>query len=219
MAPMTDQNRTQPLVPERKRGPGFATTMLAVALTAGTAIAVNEVMRRNELQQTSPPVKATQVGAPFDLINQSGNRISDRNFAGRKRLMIFAATTEQDSIRAALQVINSARELAGPTMADLACLWITTDPERDTPERLSALLAETGGDWTALTGSATAIRALMRAYFVPDPEIQSSSPRPKGAPPAAVIVAYLMDENGAFLSHRTVSPDPAAIAYWLTQSH
>lgn len=192
--------------------------MVAVVAIAGAAIAFNEVMRRSELTEGTIPRQQARVGAPFDLLDQNGRHVSDASFSGHKRLMIFAATSERDRVLASLQVLNSARELIGPAASGLAFIWITTDPANDTPGKLAAVLAEAGGDWTALTGDPLAVRALMHAYFVPDPQSATPPPHSKGAPPAPVTVAYLMDESGAFLTHRTVPPDPVVIAQWLSQS-
>lgn len=192
--------------------------MLAVVAIAGAAIALNEAMRRTELSEGLPPGQRARIGAPFNLIDQNGRRVSDTSFAGRKRLMIFAATSDRDRILATLQVLNAARDQTGPKAVALACIWITTDPERDTPAKLAAVLAETGGDWTALTGSTETIRILLRGFFVTDANAPPPQHAVKGAPPPAFSIAYLMDENGVFLSHRAISPDPAAIALWLNQS-
>ncbi len=207
-----------PQPPARPRRPHFAAVMLAVVVIAGASIAFNETMRRSDLADGSIPLTQVHVGAPFRLVDQNGRQVSDTTFAGRKRLMIFAAASERDRILATLQVLNSARDLAGPKAADLAYIWITTDPDNDEPAKLASVLAEAGGKWAALTGNNEAIRSLMHAYFVPDAKVPTSPSHAKGAPPTAVTIAYLMDENGAFLSHRTVPPDPAAVAQWLSQS-
>ena len=197
--------------------------MLAVGLVAVGLIAVNESYRRAELP-SAPPAdgsgsQSVQIGAPFDLIDHRGQPVSDRSFAGRKRLMIFAAASDRDRILAALQVINSARDLLGPAQADVAALWITTDPVNDTPEKMSAVLAEARTkSWTGLTGPDAAVRALMRAFFIPPPGTTADTGTAKGVPPVPQVTAYLMDEHGGFLSHRTVPPDPTAFAQWLAQS-
>lgn len=199
-----------------------AAAMLAVVAIAAALIALNEGQRRAEL--LSQPGDAgvaghTTVGAPFDLVDQNGRAVTDRSFAGRKRLMVFAPAAERDRILATLQVINSARELAAPASDRLACIWIVTDPDRSSPAQRDAILQQAGGTWTVLTGPEPAIQALMRAFYVPSPRPGSmNSLHPKGAPPAPVATAYLMDEQGSFLSHRTVPPDPAAVAGWLMQS-
>ena len=207
-----------PQAPDRPRGLRFTTIMVSVVVIAGTAIAFNEFKRRAELPEALVPHQAAQVGAPFTLRDQNDRQISDTSFKGRKRLMLFAAASERDRILAALQVLNSAREIVGPAADSLAYIWITTDPDNDNPKKLAAVLAEVGGNWTALTGNKSEIRTLMRAFFVPDTVALTTAPTTKGEPPAPIATAYLMDENGVFLSHRTIPPDPAAMALWLKQS-
>lgn len=200
----------------------LSAVVLAVAAMAAGLIYINEGYRSANLPLSPPGQLApatVRIGAPFDLVDHRGHPTSDRDFAGRKRLIVFASTGERDRILAALQVINSARELAGPAAARLALIWITTDPARDTPEKMSALLAEAPqSDVVGLTGPEPVVRALTRAFFVPDPLAPANPAMQKGAPPAPQVIAYLMDQNGVFLSHRTVPPDPAAFAQWLVQS-
>lgn len=196
--------------------------MLAVVVAAAALITVNEATRRAELPPESPhsaPPDHTTVGGPFELVDQNGQTVTDRSFAGRKRLMVFAPATERDRILATLQVINSARELAGPAADRIAGIWIVTDPGHSSQQQRAAILAEAGGRWSALSGPEPVIAALMRAYFVPATKAaEATAGHRKGAPPAPVVTAYLMDEQGSFLSHRTVPPDPAAVANWLMQS-
>lgn len=216
---MTEPDRpvADPRIP--RRAPRFLAAVLAVVATAAALIALNETMRRDELAPPAVDPSTSPVGARFSLIDQLGRTTTDRSFAGRKRLMIFAPAANRDDILAALQVINSARDLLGHRAESLAAIWIVTDPERSTPEDRARILAEAGGDWTALTGPKPRVEALMRSFFVPRPQAGAhDAAAPKGAPPSSVTLAYLMDEEGRFLSHRTVSPDPAAIALWLQQS-
>lgn len=214
---MTDKDyHSEP--PPQVRGPRFTSIMLAVVVIAGASIAYNEYMRRNELPGATTGQQGGQVGAPFTLTDQTGRKVSDTSFAGRKRLMIFAPSSDRQRIMAALQILNSAREIAGPAAAGIAYIWITTDPENDEPAKLGAMLAEAGGDWTALTGSRQEIRSLMQAFFVPETQTPTASHVVKGTPPTAATIAYLMDKNGLFLSHRIVPPDASAIALWLNKS-
>ncbi len=196
--------------------------MMAVVALAVSLIAANEAFRRSELPTApllSVPSGQATVGAPFELVDLSGQSVSDRSFTGRKRLMVFLSAAERDHVLATLQVINSARELASPAADSLVGIWIATDPSQSSPKQRAAILAEAGGNWSALTGPVSMIRALMRAFFVPSAHTGATTDaRRKGAPPALVATVYLMDEQGSFLSHRTVPPDPAAVASWLMQS-
>ncbi|MFV0367274.1 MAG: SCO family protein [Hyphomicrobiaceae bacterium] len=188
---------------------------------------VNEHRRQADLTAVTPSQKFPakpgpgRIGATFDLIDQTGKRRTSAGFTGRKMLMIFAALSEKPQTFAALQVLNSARELIGPAAQNIAFVWITTDPVNDTPNRLATALARTGGEWTALTGTTKAIDDLAASYFVPAVLARRTINKAatKGAPPVLATIAYLIDENGAFISHRTLPPDPAAVAQWLLQAH
>lgn len=193
-----------------------AAVLIAALGVAGALIAINERSRNVALQSVVSRQLGTKVGAPFELIDHTGRTVTDRSFAGRKMLIMFGSLAERERLSAALQVLNEARELAGQPARDISFVLVTTDPENDTPPRLAAHLQQLGGSWTALTGPPGAILALARAYYVP---ISGNSATRKGAPPAAgVTTLYLMDEHGKFVSHRTLTPDPLAVALWLKQS-
>lgn len=211
----------------RTRAQLIVGTLLLVVAGASALIMVNEHRRQADLTAVTPSQKFPakpgpgRIGATFDLIDQTGKRRTSAGFTGRKMLMIFAALSEKPQTFAALQVLNSARELIGPAAQNIAFVWITTDPVNDTPNRLATALARTGGEWTALTGTTKAIDDLAASYFVPAVLARRTINKAatKGAPPVLATIAYLIDENGAFISHRTLPPDPAAVAQWLLQAH
>ena len=190
---------------------------LAVMGAAAGLIALNESRRTAELAALTPPAPLAGVGAPFDLIDQNGRPTTDRSFAGRRRVIIFAPLDASGRARAALQVISSARELLGPSLGDTAFIWINTEPGDNMPARMTALLQDIAAPWTALTGPSHTIEALARAFYVPTSR-PAAGAGVKGTPPPPATTAFLMDANGAFLSHRTVPPDPVAFAQWLGQS-
>ncbi len=199
---------------------------LIVAAGAGALIITNEINRKSDLvnlarsEKSFAEIGPGKIGAPFKLIDQNGKARASSDYAGTKMLMIFSPLSQRTQTFSALQVLNEARRVIGPAARSIAFLWITTDPVHDTPERMSAALAQIGGEWTALTGTTKQIDDLASAYLVPAVIASRAVTKSnaKGWPPGDAVIAYLIDENGAFMSHRTLPTDPTAVANWLQQA-
>ena len=222
--PSTPAHRAARAAKPRKRALIALLGGILVVAAAASLILVNEAGRRSDLSPTGlGSAPHTRIGAPFTLVDQTGQQRTSASFAGRKVVLVFSALESGAVTYGALQVLNAARELLGTAANDVSFVWITTDPVRDTPERLRQAVETVGGRWTAFTGPKAAVHTLARAYLVPDQLLFGSATRSdpapaKGAPPAAAAIAYVLDEQGAFLSHRTVAPDPAAMAHWIMKN-
>ena len=79
--------------------------------------------------------------ADFTLIDYDGNEATDERFAGKPMLIYFGFASCPDVCPAALSIMSAALEQMGPAAEGLQPLFITIDPERDTPEMLKAHLA------------------------------------------------------------------------------
>ena len=84
-----------------------------------------------------PPVETTGkalIGGPFALIDQTGKPVTDKDFRGRYMLVFFGFTHCPDICPAELQVMADALGQLGPKASEIVPVFITLDPERDTPE-------------------------------------------------------------------------------------
>lgn len=140
------------------------------------------------------------VGGPFSLIDQNGKRVSDKDFAGRYMLVFFGFTHCPDICPSGLQVMSAALEKLGGKAKDVVPVFITLDPERDTPEKLKDYLASFGSRFVGLTGTKEETASAAKAYrvyykTVPD----EKTPSNYTIDHAAII--YVMDKNGEFLTH------------------
>ena len=107
------------------------------------------------------------IGGPFALIDQTGKPITDRDFRGRYLLVFFGFTHCPDICPTELQVMAAALEALSPQeRKEIVPVFITLDPERDTPEVMAAYVKNFGQDFVGLTGSAESISAVAKAYRV-----------------------------------------------------
>src|SRR6202162_3937879 len=77
------------------------------------------------------------VGGPFELTDQTGHRRTDADFRGKLVVLYFGYTYCPDVCPAELQSISLALDKLGAAAEAVQPLFITVDPERDTPARLA----------------------------------------------------------------------------------
>lgn len=79
--------------------------------------------------------------AEFDLVDMHGEPATDERFEGEPMLIYYGFTTCPDVCPAALSVMQASLDALGRDAERIQPLFVTVDPERDTPERLAAYLA------------------------------------------------------------------------------
>ena len=116
----------------------------------------------------APPLAGAKLGGAFALVDQDGRPTTDRSFAGRYRAVYFGYSFCPDVCPTTLQVLmqgyRSFATRAPQAAGKLAPIFITVDPERDTPAALKTYVAAFGKPLVGLTGSPQAIAAAAKAY-------------------------------------------------------
>ena len=107
-----------------------------------------------------------QIGGPFTLIDQNGRPRTDADFRGKLLLVYFGYTYCTDICPTDLQAISTAIDKLGPAGESVQPLFITVDPERDTPEAIKLYVALFHPRLIGLTGNAKQIKTVARAYKV-----------------------------------------------------
>ena|SRR4249919_530175 len=140
------------------------------------------------------------VGGPFSLVGADGKPVTDRDFRGRYMLIFFGFTHCPDICPAELQVIAQALEQLGDKAKNVVPIFITLDPERDTPEAMGNYLKSFGPNFVGLTGSPEAIAAAAKAYRVSYAKVENKeSAADYGVDHSALV--YLMDPKGRYVTH------------------
>jgi protein SCO1 len=165
------------------------------------------------------PLEGASMGGAFALTDQNGRRVSDRDFAGKYRLIYFGYTFCPDVCPTDLQKIGAGLrqfERTDPRRAArVQPIFITVDPARDTPEVMRNYVGNFHPRLTGLTGTEQEIEATTRTFRIsrqlPPP---SARPRdylvnhsqitvlygPQGAPIAVVPVDQGADAVAAELA-------------------
>ncbi len=105
------------------------------------------------------------VGGSFELTDQTGLRRTDADFRGKLLVLYFGYTYCPDVCPTELQSISLALDMLGAAAAEATQpLFITVDPVRDTPARLSDFVSGFHPRLIGLTGSLAEIRKTATAY-------------------------------------------------------
>ena len=111
------------------------------------------------------PNQATaSVGGAFTLVDQNGRAVTDRTFLGKPHLVFFGFTHCPDVCPTKLFEISEALRATADKGRDLRALFITVDPERDTPDVLKSYLGSFDARIVGLTGDRAAIDAAVKAF-------------------------------------------------------
>lgn len=108
----------------------------------------------------------TPIGGPFELRDQQGRAVSQESFDGRWLLVFFGFTRCADICPTTLMHVAKVLDGLGEQSARLQPLFISLDPERDTPEVLAAYTGFFDERILGLTGTAEQIRQVADAYAV-----------------------------------------------------
>jgi len=145
-----------------------------------------------------PPLAGARIGGPFQLIDQDGKAITDKAFAGKYRIMYFGYTYCPDVCPTTAQTIGAAMRLLDKSDPALSVrvvpVFVTVDPDRDTPAVVKQFVGAFYPRFVGLTGSAAAIDTIKTEYGV-------FASKGKTTPNGGYLVehsnaAYLMDSNG-----------------------
>jgi len=104
------------------------------------------------------------VGGPFELTDQTGRRRTDADFRGKLVVLYFGYTYCPDVCPTELQSITLALDKLGANADTVQPLFITVDPERDTPARLAEFISSFHPRLVGLTGSVAEIKKTAIAY-------------------------------------------------------
>jgi protein SCO1/2 len=143
---------------------------------------------------------AALIGGPFSLVGTGGKPVTDRDFRGRYMLIFFGFTHCPDICPAELQVIAQALEQLGDKAKTVVPIFITLDPERDTPEAMANYVKSFGPNFVGLTGSPEAIAAAAKAYRVAYSKVENKESAGDYSVDHSALV-YLMDPEGRYVTH------------------
>jgi len=153
------------------------------------------------------------IGGPFKLIGKDGKTVTDQDFRGRYMLVFFGFTHCPDICPAELQVMATALDDLGSDADKVVPIFISVDPERDTPEVVTVYVKNFGPNFVGLTGSPEAVAEAAKAYRVTYDKYEYEDDA--GNSNYSVdhsALAYLMGPDGEFITHIPYGTPPEKMA-------
>jgi protein SCO1/2 len=144
----------------------FILVPVPVALVLGIVMA-NWVRQAQWLPKTDDALLASgmKIDASLAALSDSkGQPMSESRLKGRYRLVSFGFTSCPDVCPTMLLGVRQALEKLGDDAKDLTPIFVSVDPERDTPERIGTYVAAFDPRIVGLTGSPEALQQLARNY-------------------------------------------------------
>lgn len=106
----------------------------------------------------------SQIGGPFTLLSETGETVTDQDVITEPTLIYFGYTFCPDFCP--LDVVRNvvAVDILGDTGMPVKPVFISIDPERDTPEVLADYTSNVHPDLLGLTGSDEQVKSASQAY-------------------------------------------------------
>jgi cytochrome oxidase Cu insertion factor (SCO1/SenC/PrrC family) len=147
----------------------------------------------NELMSGKVPV-----GGPFTLSDQWGKRRTLDEFRGKVVLLYFGYTYCPDVCPTDLAAIGAMLRTLGTQGDVVQPLFVTLDPQRDTPEILREYVAAFHPRFVALRGSEDETRRVALSYKVFYEKVRRAESEPYLVDHAAFT--FLLDRNGNYVA-------------------
>ena len=164
---------------------------------------------RDTPQGAARTALASAIGGPFQLIDQNGKTVTDADLKGKWSLIYFGYTHCPDACPTALNDISIALSELGSKRDSVRPVFITVDPERDTPETLKAYVTSFDAPILALTGTSEQVAKAAkgyRVYYAKHPEAGGDYSMDHSS------VIYVMDPQGRFTASFTHESAPEHIS-------
>jgi protein SCO1/2 len=138
---------------------------------------------------------AASIGGAFAMTAQDGRTVTEKAFAGRPYLVFFGYTHCPDVCPTTLYDISTVFKAMGPDKK-ISALFVTIDPERDTPEVMKSYLDSFDPRIIGVSGDEARTEAITKAFKVYVKKVPGENGEYTVDHSAAV---YLMDKAGRFV--------------------
>ena len=124
----------------------------------------------NPASSAEPPLAGAAIGGPFELVDKAGDTVRWSDFDGQWRMVYFGYTWCPDvcpfDVQRMMQGYNAFAEANPELAAQVQPIFISIDPERDTPAKVGEYTANFSPRLIGLTGTPEQIEATAKAFAV-----------------------------------------------------
>ena len=149
------------------------------------------------------------IGGPFQLTDQAGQSVTDQNLKGRPTLIFFGFTHCPDVCPTSLFEISEVLRAMGKDADKVNAVFISVDPERDTPATMKDYLSSFDPHLEGLSGDPAETAKVITSYRVYAKKVPTKDGDYTMDHTALI---YLMDRDGHFVAPFNMkrSPEEAA---------
>ena len=171
----------------------LALAILSIAAAAGCAQAHNldEIASKMSSKNAVPTVP---IGGKFSLVDTAGKSITEKSYPGKWQLIFFGFTTCPDVCSTVMAEVAAAMKDLGSEASKVQPLFITMDPARDSPQRISDYLKSFDSGIVGLRGTDEQTLAAVKAFHVFSKKRETGSSYTMDHSAAL----YLMKSDGSF---------------------
>jgi protein SCO1/2 len=185
-----------------------ARPLVIVAAFAGSLLVglVLMLWAMGGLQHVAAPAA---IGGPFQLTDQAGRTVTEKNLLGRPTLVFFGFTHCPDVCPTSLFEISEVLRAMGKDADRINAYFISVDPERDTAAAMKDYLSSFDPHLAGLTGNPDQVAKVISDYRVYAKKV----PLKDGdytMDHTALI--YLMDRDGKFVAPFNLKQTPEKAA-------
>lgn len=184
-------------------------TLAATAALA--AIPLFGCQSQSDLPLEGMDLTGAEHGKDFPLFDPEGRQRSIQDFAGKVVVVFFGYVQCPDVCPTTLQELVEAKALLGPLGERLHGVFITVDPERDTPEILKSYTQNFSSDFVGLTGTPEQIAQVARSFKVFYKKVPGSTPGTYTMDHSAGM--YMYDPQGKLRVYHRYGQGAAALAH------
>jgi len=150
------------------------------------------------------------IGGPFQLTDQHGKAVTDKNLKGKPTLIFFGYTHCPDVCPTSLFEISEVLRAMGKDADKVNAVFISVDPERDTQATMKDYLSSFDPHLEGLSGDPDAIANVIKSYRVYAKKVPTKDGDYTMDHTALI---YLMDRDGRFVSPFNLkrTPEEAAV--------
>jgi len=169
------------------------------------------------MQAIIRPAVEKPIGGPWSLIDTSGKPVTERVFAGHYTLLYFGYTHCPDVCPLTLATVAAALDTLGPRGELVQPIFISVDPQRDTPQAIRDYVGHFSPRIVGLTGPPKKIAAVTKEF-----RVESDIQMPMPSDPAMyrvnhTSVLFLMDGRNHLVHMFSTNATAKEIARYLSQ--
>lgn len=177
----------------------FCTILIFLLLVVTSAMLMVTKNKIASDDHTSPASEGVaQIGGDFTLTNQDGKQVSDKDFRGKAMMVFFGFTSCPDICPVTAATYAKVLEMLGKNAEQVAPVFISVDPQTDTPQVLKSYLANIDPRIIGLTGTEEQTAQVASNYKVYFAKVKSEAGEDEMDHSGFV---YIMDKNGTYVQH------------------